>query len=321
MSGNNNERYDVIIPVAGKDLDFLPWVIKYAKYNLLEAENIYVITKQELIKKAKRILDRFEGKKRNEMHYDDVDLTIREFKPRMDPNEVKVFFLDEDNVVPNLSYLKIRELLKKYGLDPGRTGWYFQQFLKFGFPFSSYCNKYYLTLDSDTLPLVPLKFFKDGHPLFTVKSEYHPAYFSTIKKLLNIERQSELSFISEMVLFNKEIMISLVNEISILDSHVQWYENVLSSFNLEEQEPYFSEFETYGNYSMVHSPGFYSFRHLNTFRRAGLIKGRFIDDTMLKKLSFDLDIASFEAYDGPLWARVLSKSPKQIIKSFINRFR
>lgn len=38
---------------------------------------------------------------------------------------------------------------------------------------------------------------------------------------------------------------------------------------------------------------------MNTFREAGMIKGRWIDDKSIEKLAFDLDTASFEMFSNP----------------------
>ena len=56
----------------------------------------------------------------------------------------------------------------------------------------------------------------------------------------------------------------------------------------------FSEFETYGTFCTVNYPDLYIPRQLNTFRGAGLIRGRHINSFIIDKLSMDLDIASFE---------------------------
>ncbi|MEI3192244.1 MAG: DUF6492 family protein [Lachnospiraceae bacterium] len=56
-----------------------------------------------------------------------------------------------------------------------RSGWYFQQFLKFGY--AQVCeDEYYIVWDSDTVPLHPISHFQDGKPVFTKKEEMEPPY-------------------------------------------------------------------------------------------------------------------------------------------------
>ena len=42
----------------------------------------------------------------------------------------------------------------------------------------------------------------------------------------------------------------------------------------------------------------YGTQRLNTFREAGMIKGRWIDDKSIEKLAFNLDTASFEMFSN-----------------------
>ena len=48
-------NYDIIIPVASKDCDVLPKVLKYIRMNLLEAENIYIMTSASCFGKLKKL--------------------------------------------------------------------------------------------------------------------------------------------------------------------------------------------------------------------------------------------------------------------------
>ena len=104
------------------------------------------------------------------------------------------------------------------------------------------------------------------------------------------------------MLFNKEIMIELINRIDSnrqLDGKI-WYEKILYALEPESVSPMgFSEFETYGNFCYNFYPNMYVERTLPSFRSGGLIQGRFVSDKILERLSFDQATASFEIYDCP----------------------
>ncbi len=292
-------EYDIIIPVAKRDLGFLPRVLEYVRRYLVDAVDIYIIANESCGERLKK----------------------KEFV------RYGVTFLNEDAIIDNLSYERIRELLLERDVHI-RTGWYLQQFLKIAFAKSPYAKKYYLSWDSDTLPLSKICFFNEGKPLFTKKKEFNDAYFNTIKKLLGLEKIVDYSFIAEHMLFDRDTMNELIERIE--ESKVNgedWIEKILNACeNLEK--PCFSEFETYGTYVMTYYPGKYETQVLNTFRSAGLIKGRCVDDRTLSRLAFDLDIASFELFDKPpfpysisyykyLWSRRWSQIRLRSITSML----
>jgi hypothetical protein len=135
-----------------------------------------------------------------------------------------------------------------------------------------------------------------------MKSEHHAPYFVAIEKLLGIKRTNSLSYIAENMMFNKAIMTELINKIQS-NVHVKgdmWYEKIIYALEPESVSPMgFSEFETYGNYCLNYHPGLYEERTLPSFRKGGLIQGRFVTDEILEQLSFDQVMASFEIYDRP----------------------
>lgn len=270
-------NYDIIIPVASKDCDFLPKVLKFIRQNLIEAENIYIMTNASCFGKLKK-------------------LGVEKFS---------VVLLDENTMCSDISFQRIKQLLLEHGVHI-RVGWYLQQFLKMGFSQTKYAKKYYLTWDSDTLPLSHINFFDGDSPLFTMKKEYNEPYFETMQKLIGIGKVADFSFISEHMMFDKDIMCELIETIaqSKVDGN-DWIEKILNACeNLEK--PCFSEFETYGSFVWNKYPDLYGTQKLNTFRAAGIIKGRHIDDYRLERMSLDLDTASFELFDEPLFPYNLS---------------
>lgn len=263
--------FDIIIPCSKRDAGFLPRVVEYIRKNISEAGVIYVITARALFDNVRKHLG------------DDV-----------------VTLVDENEMIENFTFSRVKELLtkKKWYV---RQGWYFQQLLKMGFSQTDMAGEYYLSWDADTLPLSKLSFMDNGHPLFTVKKEYHPAYFETMEKLfVGGCKKFSYSFICEHMLFKSSVMRELISEIAQNDriEGSDWMEKIINACEFSQtdiyKEPYFSEFETYGTYAMLRYPELYHTRQLNTFRGAGYIRGRSISDKMLEELSLDLDIASFE---------------------------
>ena len=139
-------------------------------------------------------------------------------------------------------------------------------------------------------------------PYFTMKSEYHKPYFVAIERLLGITNTNKRSYIAENMLFNKNIMVELINRIQSNEQlkGTSWYEKIIYALEPESVSPMgFSEFETYGNYCFNYHPFDYEERMLPSFRGGGLIQGRFVTERILEQLGFDQAIASFEIYDRP----------------------
>lgn len=270
---NNNLVYDVIIPVIYRDYSFLKTTVKYVKKNLCP-EIIYIIT----------------------------DVKFKSYMSSQILRDSQCEVIDEDELLNGLNYLSLKKLFKELGRNEMKTGWYYQQFLKMAFALSNYCNKlYYLSWDSDTIPLRKISFFdENGIPYFTMKTEHHTPYYDTLERLLALSKFNSRSYISENMMFNKNIMIELINSIQSNNNleGKSWYEKIVYSLVPESVSLMgFSEFETYGNYCYNYHPYAYIERTLPSFRRGGLIQGRFVSDTILEQLSFDQATASFEIYD------------------------
>ena len=269
---NKEKTYDIIIPVGRKDVNFVPRVVEFITRCLSGVEHIYILTNQKYISGISKKLRKY----------------------------TQCVVLDENNLLQGLSFIKVRELIKRNAPQyVDMTGWYFQQFLKLGFAISKYSKQYYLSWDADTLPLAPIKFFDGDKILFNPKHENHVAYFDTMTQILGFGKQVEVSFISESMMFSVAIVKEMISMINISSDKTYWIENIIKSCDLERSPQSFSEFETYGNYCAKYHPELYKPRHLNTFREAGLIRGRYISEKQLREMSFDLDMASFELSHMP----------------------
>lgn len=267
-------KYNIIIPVVFKDYSFLKKSFRYILKNL-DPVRVYIITNSSMAK----------------------------YLPEQVKNCDICEILDENRIIDGLSYNIVDSIIKVQKRHHTKAGWYFQQFLKIGFAQSNYCDTdYYLSWDSDTIPLKSISFFDDDtYPYFTMKSEYHKPYFDTMERILSIGKTNPCSYIAEHMMFNKTIVCELISK--IMESGVRgdtWYEKILNSLTPEEISPFsFSEFETYGTYCYTFHPQLYKERHLSGFRKAGLIQGRFVSDRILENLAEDVDVASFEIYDRP----------------------
>lgn len=268
-------NFDIIIPIVYKDYSFLSKSLIYILSNIDGARKILFITKK----------------------------SMQKYLPSQVFSSDRFLVVDEDDVLEGLTYSKISSIIHSQKREHTNIGWYFQQFLKMAFALSKYCEtSYYLSWDADTIPIHNIPMFSpDGHPFFTMKTEYHEPYFITIRKLLNLEKCNERSYISEHMLFNKNIMNEIVSKIE--DSNVigdTWYEKVLNSLVPESVSTHaFSEFETYGTYCKTFYPDYYVERQLSSFRHGGLIQGRFFSKRILNSLATDVSIVSFEIYDRP----------------------
>ena len=267
--------YNVVIPVIFRDYSFLKKTIRYVN-RFLSPQKVYIIT----------------------------DIRFKRYLPEEIQNNKSCVVIDENSLLDGMTIGSIKKMFSELNRTKIGAGWYFQQFLKMAFSLSDYCDTdYYLSWDSDTIPLRKIDFFDEsGNPYFTMKSEHHVPYFLAIQRLLDITNYNSHSYIAENMMFNKSIMIELINRIesnSQLEGNT-WYEKIVYALVPESVSCMgFSEFETYGNYCLNYHPGFYEERTLPSFRAGGLIQGRFVSDRILKQLSFDQATASFEIYDRP----------------------
>lgn len=255
---------DIIIPCGPNDVKFVPTVVVQLRKHIVGTDYIYVVTNEKYIPKIQKSL-----------------------------KDIKTFVLDENTLVPGLSYSVVKNLMNRKKRFEG-YGWIFQQLLKLGFATTEYANQYYLSWDADTLPLKEIRFFENGHPIFTKKTEYHEPYFDTNEKLVGIGKVQPYSFIAEHMVFKTAYVKDLLDDIELSNVNGKtWFEKCVNACDFIMTEV-FSEFELYGSYVSVNHPEEYRTRQLHSFRHGGMIRGRHINDKLLSTLAFDQDIASFE---------------------------
>lgn len=239
-------QYELIIPVASKDIDVLIYTMNYIiKY--IPAQRYIVISSSQGLKS-------FE--------------TIKKQYPEIE-------FMDEDKIIAGLTIDALKEYMMTRGYNLSKLGWYYQQFIKM-----AYCKiattEYYMTWDADTVPVKPVHMFdEDIVPFFDLKKEYEIEYFKTNEKMLSLGKYTDKddSFISEHMIFSKKYMKELIAKIEN-SSDEAWYFNIFHFIDyhvLRDGKSGFSEFETYGNYIMKYYPTSYRMRKVRALRAGGRV--------------------------------------------------
>ncbi len=226
------------------------------------------------------------------------------------PDSVTV--MDENTIYPGMTIDRIQDILAEFTGKRSRAGWYFQQFLKMAYA----CNcadERYILWDADTIPLRPISFLSTDTKklLFSMKSEHHTPYFSTMKRLFHgiVMKGIEKSFIAEHMIIDTKIMKELINAIKC-DESLQgstFYEKILYSIDTDViLKSGFSEYETYGNYVLTFHPDCYEMRELKSYRHGKNMLG-YPDNNQLEWVGEEYDTISFEKWDKPGIGKLLCR--------------
>lgn len=165
-------------------------------------------------------------------------------------NQPNLRIIDESSVVDGLNRDRLGKI-EHNGED--RTGWYFQQLLKFGVSRLSRTDNY-VVVDADTIFIKKTSLTRGNKYLLRRSIEYHRPYFETYSKLFGYFPDRQLSFISNYMIFSKQIVSELLSKLEERFNQ-KWYDAILSSIG--DGLSTFSEFETYGNYLSKYHPSVY----------------------------------------------------------------
>lgn len=134
---------------------------------------------------------------------------------------------------------------RRKGLN--RSGWIYQQLIKLSGKAGT-C-RHYLVIDADHILLQPHTFITaDNKFVFYQSTEYHMPYYRAIKRLLHFYPLSLFSYVSHKMIFDKEELQQLQQQIEKNSANtLQWDKIILSNLNTGEASD-FSEFELYGNF-------------------------------------------------------------------------
>lgn len=207
----SDEKIDVVIPVIEKDLLILPLCLEAIKrFVTNKIQAIYIVAPDnEAIKKFCK--------------------------------EQEIVFINEDLIVGHGP----REI--HYILNDGRnrSGWIFQQLLKLAGNIGTQPN--FLVIDADHILVRPHTFLaSNGNTVFYRSREYHAPYYQSIKSLLGKRDLSVLSFVAHKMLFSREKLGELKEEIFEYTGK-QWDKAILDILDVNEVSC-FSEYEMYGNF-------------------------------------------------------------------------
>jgi len=277
---NCENNYDLVLPISKRDLSFfLQNKIFYERF--LNFSNLVIISSsgaKELIK-----------------------------------NEKSIIFVNENNLVSKdkiILFLKETRNITIY-----HAGWYEQQFLKMSY--ARLCkNDYYLIWDADTIPIKHINMFKNGIPIFDMKTEHHIPYFNTMKRLIPGLKNANRSYISEHMLIKTEFMKKLLDRIEMNSnlSGKYFWQKIFMAIDLKNiNESGFSEYETYGSFVDTMYPNYYIHRNWYSIRDTTSFFGKpeNLNENDIIWLSQDYDALSFEK-----WA-IFNKKKLEIVKNLV----
>lgn len=209
------EPIDVVIPIIEKDLHILPLCLEGVRRCVAHPiERIYIVAppQQDVIQFC-------------EAH----DLQF------VDEGSVLGFGPKDLNLQIPLPDGRMRD----------RSGWLFQQLIKLSGRVGT-C-RHYLCIDADHVLIRPHVFLTEGgQTVFYMSYEQHQPYYDNIRRLLPSMELATLSYVDHKMLFDKEQLERLHQQLSQPSGH-SWTETILESYD-RQQEAGFSEFELYGNF-------------------------------------------------------------------------
>jgi len=207
-------KIDVVIPCIHRNIYTLQLCVEGLRKNVIDPiNNIYVISPKN----------------------DDI-LNICKQLNIININEIEVVGFEK------------QELISFFG---SRSGWYYQQFIKLNGDKVVETDNY-LAIDSDHILLNKHQFIDNDKYVFYYSDEYHIPYFILIKKIFDnkYDKHCKYSFISDKMIFNKQYLNELKNEITNIHNN-DFISVILQS---SDSSTSFSEFETYGTWLSYNYP-------------------------------------------------------------------
>lgn len=124
-----------------------------------------------------------------------------------------------------------------------RRGWLKQQLIKLnGNP--GECQNY-LCIDSDVFLIRQTPFINNfGHPIFYMNNTYWKLAIETAEKLLDKPHKEELSYVTDKMIFNVNVIQELKNNLEKINGK-NWKQTIIESYD-NQSIISFSEFELYG---------------------------------------------------------------------------
>lgn len=232
-----------------------------------------------------------------------------------DPRLAGCRVLDEDSLIPGMTFDGVRSELERIGMPGLRSpGWLLQQFLKLGYARTD-TGSGYIIWDSDTIPIKPFEFFspQDGRPFFFGKTENFAPYYELNTRLLGLENRRSASttgtvlpsFVAEAMYMTNDLVNEMLDEIEERTGLPFW-QGIMSVMDPTSIP---AEFELYGNFVCQRYPDEYLVTDAKFFRFAAKLVG--VDPTaeQISWLARDFDVISLESYhERKLFAK-MTRSP------------
>jgi hypothetical protein len=218
---NRESPLDVFIPVSAKDIAVLPLCVESVFRHVRPQPARIVIVAAKLSLPSSTI----------------ADLS----------KHGRIDFIDEDDVFEDYKRSDMPQIAAG-GLD--RTGWYFQQFLKWELRRCARSEDY-VVIDSDVVFIKRTNFIRDGKYVFWTKPNVHVPYFEACNKLLGYwpaDRNS--SYVVDYMVFSRKIVDEIVARVE--DGKRKRWQEIIINDVIDKTAPHsFSEYQTYASYVVM----------------------------------------------------------------------
>ena len=204
-------KYDLVIPLANKDINKLALLL-YSCLNYLvpQPESIVVVSEMDSL--------RVEGPN----------------------NGVPIRCIFEGELFPHIDFSTI---------DYRRKGWILQQFIKLFQNVST--ENLYMVVDADLIFNRIFEVFpSDMKCLWLGRDQNHTPYYNLMEKFWGIGREYPHSFISELMMFNKDITRELL--IPFDNSPKKLFEELKKLVKYTGSDFLLGDYEIYGNWVIKH---------------------------------------------------------------------
>lgn len=241
MTALHDNTYDAILCVGPNPNDIVVYAIQ-SIYHFSDAKTIFVITSSKNFPFFSKLLT----------------------------SVLTLVLIDEDTLIRETRLTTVQESLLELGASKKRAGWYFQQFLKIAIAKHPEISTHYLIWDSDSIMLNHLDFFHSDGTYVNPAKENHTPYFDFIKRVLDIDKQVDYSFISEHFMVKTAYMKELLEQFNTsAPKNSSWCQYILTQIPVDDLNASgFSEYETYGNFTVARHPTYLKSRILHSTRNA-----------------------------------------------------
>ena len=250
------KNYDIVIVSHEKDFNNIKFIIEYSQKNL-KFDSIHLILSERKV-------------------FTDLELV----KTLTD----KPIFLHMESDV-----LKIDKTRVNY-----RPNWIYQMMLKMFQNVTE--NDNFLIIESDCLILKKINFFENEKTyLYLCRDQNHTPYFN-FNNLLGFGREYNHSFISEFMMYNKQIVKDMLSKSNC--NNVNDFLEIV--YNNTNNDCYPADYELYGNFCFKHHRDKIEVKHLNYnfFGRESRISPFWGDNEIINLINTNLDkeVISFHTW-------------------------